>query len=186
LDPKLTQIAKDYFYFKNDDSISVINQDGRMFLNANTKTYDAIYMDAYSDFTFPWHLITKESVERLSESLVKDGVFIINVISSIDGETGMTFRAIHHTLNSVFPNVYVFPVTVPDNGNAIQNLVLVAVKEDNNTSITNDTGEYTQYISNYWMEDISDDVPIITDDYAPLEYYYFIMSKAVLSSVRKS
>lgn len=106
-----------------------------MYLNNNREIYDVVYMDAYSDFSYPWHLATLEADEQIYASLNTDGFFIINVISSIEGNSGHTFRSLYRTLKEAFTQVYVFPVGHPEDGKLVQNIILVAEKEKNNISI---------------------------------------------------
>lgn len=47
IDPKMTEIAKKYFYLKNSPRLNIISEDARVFLNRNTKKYDVIIVDAY-------------------------------------------------------------------------------------------------------------------------------------------
>ena len=185
LDPKLTDIAEKYFFLKDDERIRIVHSDGRTYLRNNVDKYDAIYMDAYSDFSFPWHLITYEASIKIYDSLETNGVFIINLISSIDGDSGKTFRSIHRTLDEIFPNVYVYAVSNPNDGSIVQNLVLLALKEEDNDANINISAEYSEYsiYSDHLLKkEIDKDVPVITDDYAPLEYYYLLMSRKILNA----
>lgn len=186
LDPKLTDISEKYFKIDTDSRIQIVNTDGRTFLRNNENKYDAIYMDAYSDFSFPWHLITSEASEQIYNSLEADGIFIINVISSIEGVSGKTFRSIYRTLKESFTEVYVFPVSYQDNGYAVQNIVLIALKENNESLMSDLKYNYPEYSSHLWKKSVELDTPVNSDDFAPLEYYYYLMSQVVLKVGKKS
>ena len=175
LDPKITQIAKDNFFLKEDPRIRIYPQDGRTYLNKNTKKYDAVYLDAFNDLVLPFHLTTLEATNLIFNSLDEDGVLVVNIISALNGSSGKVFRAIYTTYKSVFPNVYVFPVTYPGNTNKIQNIVLIATKEKINLTKGEKKDEYSKYLNNLLEIEIGPRTPILTDDFAPLDYYYLLM-----------
>lgn len=77
IDPKLTEIAKKHFNLKDDNRLNIIHEDGRTFLNRSNKKYDVIYGDAFkSQNSLPFHLTTKEAVEKKYDMLNSDGVVI--------------------------------------------------------------------------------------------------------------
>ena len=43
-------------------------------------TYDFIYADAFNDFSIPWHLTTREFLQKTHELLSERGVFQANII----------------------------------------------------------------------------------------------------------
>ena len=137
----------------------IIHEDGRTFLNKNTKTYDAIFLDAYKSFSVPFHLTTKEAVEKMRNSLDYRGVVLANLISSATGTRGKFFRAQYRTFKEVFPYVYVF-LTNPD-ASIVQNIILVGAK----------SGPTNIAAGNLFKGLIEQDVPVLTDDYAPVEQY---------------
>ena len=180
LDPFFTQVAREHFGLIDDPRMRIINQDGRAYLNKNKKVYDVVYMDAYSDFSFPWHLITLEASGKIYDSLQADGVFVVNILSALEGESARTFGSIHRTLKQLFPEVYVFAVNSPDEPYIVQNLVLLAVKEENNIPLDEKTAEHSVYAGHLWRGSVDGDLPVLTDDFAPLDYYYLFMSEKFL------
>lgn len=172
IDPIITELAKKYFNLKEDSRLNIFAEDGRVFLNKNQKKYDVIFGDAFSShYSIPYQLTTKEAVQKTYDSLSDDGVVILNTISSIEGQKGKFLRAELATYKSIFPQAYVFPVNTKDNGLELQNVILVAIKSKVVPDLKSNDPEINGYLSNIWKNNIDIDVPLLTDDYAPVEYY---------------
>jgi predicted membrane-bound spermidine synthase len=177
IDPKMTELARKYFNLKDDPRLSIYHEDARVFLNNNKKKYDAIYVDAFnSHLSIPYQLTTKEAVTKIFNSLNDKGVVIVNIISSIEGDRGKFLRAEYATYKSVFPQLYLFRVYNTDQYK-IQNLILVAVKGDAQTNLKSDNAELYSMIDNIWRQPVINDLPIFTDDFAPVDYYALSMVK---------
>jgi len=171
IDPGMTKAAKKYFNFPDSDRLSVFHDDGRVFLNRNKKKYDAIYIDAFnSQMSIPYQLTTREAVERMYDSLSDDGVVIVNVISAIDGQNGRFLRAEYATYQDVFPQLFLFQVYQMDPARH-QNLILVGLKKKWSGGLRADSAELKGYLDLHWRRPIDADMPILTDDYAPVDYY---------------
>jgi len=95
---------------------------------------------------------------------------ILNIISSIEGESGEFLRAEYKTYKSIFPQVYLFPIRTKS-AYEVQNIILIALKSDEKISLKSNNSEINTYLEKIWTEKISDDIPILKDDYAPVEYY---------------
>lgn len=172
IDPTVTEIAKKYFDLKEDARLNIYTEDGRVFLNKNEKKYDVIFGDAFSShYSIPHQLTTKEAVQKTYDSLNSGGFTILNTISAIDGEKGQFFRAELATYKSVFPQVYVFPVNNMTNGSEVQNIMIVALKTKNVPDFKSKDPDINTLLSHLLKRDIVADKPILTDDYAPVEYY---------------
>lgn len=169
IDPMVTELAKKYFGLKDDPRLNIYHADGRIYLNQNSKQYDAIYGDAFKSYNPPYQLTTKESAQKISDSLADNGVVLINIISSVEGYKGQFLRAEYKTFKEVFPEVYVFAVNTPDAYKA-QNLMLVALKQKP-VSMESDDPELKIFLTHLWTKKITDDMPILTDDFAPVDNY---------------
>ena len=183
IDPKTTQFAEEYFDLDTGNArLDIYHEDARMFLNNivrnNNDKYDVVYNDAFSsNCSAPFHLTTREAVEKIYDILNEDGIYITNVISAISGEKSEFFRAEYKTIAEKFENIFVFSVggVSLDKLETVQNIIIVATKEDvdiNNIIENNQDEEIGKLLGNYWKYKIEfDDVKILTDDYAPVNHY---------------
>ncbi len=176
IDPQLTLLAKKHFNLPDNPNLNIYHEDGRTFLNRTDKKYDAVLMDAYkSVLTVPFQLTTKEAIEAIYNSLTPDGVVLANIISTFNNETDYFLRAELATYKSVFPQVYLFAVQYPDPDEKqmtyFQNFMLVGIKSGKEFSTTSVKPELNKYLSHLVKTKIPDNLPVLTDEYAPVEYY---------------
>lgn len=172
IDPLVTALAKKYFGLKEDVRLNIYDEDGRVFLNKTQKKYDVVFGDAFSShYSIPYQLTTTEAVQKTYNILNDNGIVVLNTISSIDGEKGEFLRAELATYKNIFPQVYLFPVSSLDNGEVVQNIILVAVKSNIVPSLKSNDIEIGNFLSHLWKKEVASDMPILTDDFAPVEYY---------------
>lgn len=185
LDPKTTEVAKKYFNLKEDPRMNIIHDDARIFLNDAVKSsrgeYDSIYNDAFSSAcALSSTLVTREAMQEAYDVLDEDGVYIVNISSSLEGEKSIFFRAEYKTIAEVFEGVYVFRTKDADySADDVQNIMVVATKNkrsieeirENFTKIGGDD-DVAGLLDNYWPGTVNtDDVAILTDDFSPVSYY---------------
>ena len=171
IDPKLTELARQYFRLQDDPRLRIFHADGRIFLNRSQERYDVIFNDAYrSTNAIPYQLTTKEAARKMYERLTSGGVALINVISAIEGKQGQFLRAEYKTFESIFPQVYLFYVSSSE-GEQVQNLMLVALKSEEPPSFASPNQKLNGYLSNRWLKELESDEPILTDEYAPVDKY---------------
>ncbi len=171
IDPAMTALAKKYFNLPDDPRLQTYNEDARVFLNNNPKKYDAVYVDAFtSHLSIPYQLTTKEAVQKISDSLNDNGVVIVNLISALQGDKSKFLRAELATYKSVFPQVYLYRVYNTD-AYQVQNVMLMAVKSPVAAKLQSGNAELYSYLQTIYREPISNDLPVLTDDYAPVDYY---------------
>lgn len=172
IDPEQTELAKKHFGLQDDPRLRIFHEDGRIFLNRTREKYDVILGDAFrSLYSIPHQLTTVEAVRRMHAALNEGGVVLVNVISSIEGPAGQFLRAEVATFKNVFPQVYVFAITEPQNGAKVQNLMLVAVKSDKVPQFFSRDRETNRRLERLWLDEIPRDVPVLTDEFAPVERY---------------
>lgn len=172
IDPKVTELAKKYFRLKENPRLTIYHEDGRIYLNKTQKKYDIIFGDAFSSYySLPYQLTTKEAIQKKFDILNDNGVIIINIISSIKEEKGQFLRAEYATYKNIFPQVYLFPVTNPNDGDKVQNIMLVALKSKKDPIFNNTDPKLNEYLQHLWKGEVDMDMPILTDDYAPVDYY---------------
>ena len=165
IDNKITEIAKKYFFLdklikdydlENNQRLNLINEDGRVYLNNNAKKYDAILNDAFSGSSPAKTLTTIENVRNVKKSLSKNGVYLTNIISSLEGENSKFIQAEVNTLKHVFKNVYVIPCNYKNDLEKTQNNMVIATDDD------------LEYKESYNLN-ISDNAIVITDEYCPID-----------------
>lgn len=173
IDPAFTQIAKSYFNLKDNPHLVSYNQDGRTFINkAQPSQYDIVYLDAFnSSYSIPFYLMTKEALEEVKILLKQNGVVVSNIISSLKGDKALIFEVEYNTYKAVFAKVLVFKVQTGMKETDPQNIILVGFKSKNSSNQITPTAEIKNYLSNLWAGDASLAVPILTDDFAPTDYY---------------
>ncbi|MEI8360840.1 MAG: fused MFS/spermidine synthase [bacterium] len=172
IDPKITELAKKYFNLKDDPRLTIYHEDGRVYLNQTTKKYDIIFGDAFSShYSIPYQLTTIEAVQKKYNLLNDNGTVVLNLISAIDGDNGKFLRAEYATYKKIFPQVFLFPITKPSNGTEIQNIILVATKSAIKPSLTSQSQQTNAQLSHLWKKEVAEDIPILTDNFAPVDYY---------------
>lgn len=177
IDPGVTALAKKYFKLEENPRLAIFHEDGRVYLNTTREKYDVIFGDAFSShYSVPYQLTTKEAVQKKYDILNDNGVVLLNIISAIEGIKGEFLRAEYTTYKSIFPRVYLFPVRKPGDGREVQNIILVALKSEKKQAFYNVDPKLNEYLQHLWKKDIDRDMPILTDDFAPVDYY---ISKAI-------
>lgn len=165
IDGEITEIAKKYFYLNDlieeynineNQRLKLITEDGRTYLNRIGKKYDAILNDAFSGSSPAKTLTTLEAVKNIKNSLNENGVYLTNVISSLEGKNSKFLRAEVNTIKQVFKNVYVVPCVEEYTLDTIYNLMVIASDAD-------------LQIDNVHELRLGDDELIITDDYCPVD-----------------
>jgi spermidine synthase len=177
IDPQMTETARRYFKLEDNPNLQIFHEDGRIFLNRNTKKYDAVLIDAFSSaYSVPFQLTTIEAVRQMEKSLNDDGVVIVNLISAFEGEGAKFLQAELRTYREVFPQVYVFKARQDKPLHLAQNAILVAAKADRIGFNSNDE-TIAGLLKNHYEQPFDLSLPVLTDDLAPVEYYYSLVQK---------
>jgi spermidine synthase len=172
IDPELTRMAREHFRMKDNPRMKIYHEDARTFLNRADRKYDVIYGDAYKSlYTIPWHLTTREAAQKTSDMLNDNGCVLLNIISSIEGNASLFLQAELSTYREVFPYVYVFAVMDPADRQTVQSTILVAVKSSDKPVWESNDIEIAGYLKHEVSGLISADLPVLTDEFAPVDYY---------------
>lgn len=173
IDPQITQIARRFFELKDDPRMKIIHEDGRVYLNrAESGKYDAVLMDAFGSLlSVPQHLTTVEAVGQIHRVLKDDGVAIFNLGSAIKGPASYFFQAEFATYRKVFPQVLVFKVRKEEPDEKLQNLIFVACKSECRSEVLSDDSFIASLLSHCYDAEFPIELPVLTDDLAPVEYY---------------
>mgnify|MGYP006275039351 FL=1 len=175
IDPEVIRTAKQYFDVEESDQLNVHNADGRQFLQETDETYDLIVLDAYKKDKVPFQLTTLEFMRLTSDRLSADGMLFANVISAPTGPASEFYRAEYKTMAQVYPQVYGFQTAGPG---VVQNIEVVATKNPDQVTRAQlqtrnrerDIGiDLESEIDNYRRDEPTDDVPVLRDDYAPVD-----------------
>jgi tetratricopeptide (TPR) repeat protein/predicted membrane-bound spermidine synthase len=114
IDPRVTEAAMQAFGLRRDTTINTIIMDARNYVDQLLKQeytggpeirYDFIYEDAFSDYSVPYQLVTKEFNDKIFKIMTNNGVYMINMIDVFD--SGLFLGAYVNTLEKTFPYVYV-------------------------------------------------------------------------------
>jgi spermidine synthase len=159
-------------------------QDGRLFLTRTQNQYDIILLDAYYTDAMPFHLATKEFFELAHKKLTPNGIVVANLISAVTGPSGRIARAFVKTQRLTFPQIYVFAARRPDNVSieTVQNVIVIATKDKQRLDIKEITKRASALDRGLFPDTLQDivvafyqgalpdqDVPVLTDDYAPTD-----------------
>ncbi|MBE3519734.1 MAG: fused MFS/spermidine synthase [Firmicutes bacterium] len=198
LDPEVVKVCYRYFDLPKDERLQVEVKDGRMFLRDTPSKYDVILLDAYFADAVPFHLTTREFYEIVRDKLNPGGVVAYNMIGALEGPRSKLFRSMLKTFKTVFPELYVFPVNWREGEeDTLRNIIVIGVapggspassegsariggaklrKEDilaQARALTGNVVKFRNFVemaSSLYEKDIFlDDVPILTDDYAPVD-----------------
>ena len=175
LDGEVCKIAQDYFHFREDENMEVVIMDGRRFLKRDRNRYDIIFLDAYLGETIPFHLTTLEFLELVKDHLTDEGVVVANTKSS-----SMFADSEIKTYTKVFGRVEIME--------RARGLVIFSYKlsdsEKRGSRWLKGKMEKVQIEKGFTDIHLGDlfqkhytpepcwnkDVPILTDDYAPVNY----------------
>ncbi len=178
IEPSLYELAKQFFGLQPDDRIRNYVEDGRQFLYRSQDQYDFIFSDVYYSFaSVPMHCTTREFFQIALDKLTPEGLFVGNFVGSLAPEgQGLIFSVIK-TMQAVFPQIYVFAIVDPQSEKP-QNFMLVGHNSPLRLDIdslplkTYDS-EILQNLKNKQIQVSQLELspyPLLTDDYAPLEY----------------
>ena len=182
LDPVVVDVATRFFRLPQDDRLQIATEDGRRYLVKNERKYDVIVLDTFFEDGIPFHLTTREFLELVRSRLKPGGVVMTNTIGALSGDGSKLFRAIYRTYRSVFPTVVVHPVDAGERSDEIQNLIIVAGEGAEPSEATLQERWSAIQGNVPTAPDLAsairtrvdgaiavDDVPLLTDDYAPTD-----------------
>ncbi|MFA4015883.1 MAG: hypothetical protein RUDDFDWM_000982 [Candidatus Fervidibacterota bacterium] len=190
IDPEVRNVAIKFFNFKEDERMKVFIDDGRMFLRRTNMKYDLIMMDAYTatkyGLSVPFHLATKEFFELAKKRLTSEGILAYNLIGSLEGSRSKSARSFIKTVASVFPSLFIFPVEYRKRPwlYGERNIMLIATVKQMDLSREDIAAKarllagkkvkiplFVERAMDLYTKKLNlEDVPVLTDDYAPTEW----------------
>jgi spermidine synthase len=127
-------------------------------------------------------LATREFYAEVRAKLNPGGVLVANVIGALEGPHSRLFRAVYRTLREVYPAVYVFPVDYGPVGwpEALRNIIVVATDRRWSPAEVQERARqvrgrvaverFEAVVGDLYQRPIrTEDVPTLTDDYAPTD-----------------
>lgn len=181
IDPAVIQIAKRYFCVKEGPRLRIHEADGRRFLQRTNQKWDLILLDAYYADTVPFFLTTKEFFTIAKSRLNPDGILVNNVVGQISGPKSKFFRSVYKTMDEIFPTLHAFEVA--DSGTSWINIEIFGVNRTGGIS-RDELRKRAAELKGTRIKDsnlekrlthlipgpvTTSDVPILTDDYAPVD-----------------
>lgn len=163
---------------------------------AEAENYDLVVLDAYTlGAQIPFHLTTREFMEEIRGVLAPDGVLLANISNALEGSGSRVMRSEYKTLAAVFTQQFVFPIRRNDERDQNKafdslrrrNVILIATssREWNRDSpvagieaIQHAGPQLKRTLIGFAREFIkepplTDDVPLLTDDSAPVDTMVF-------------
>jgi spermidine synthase len=104
IDPRVTELARYYFDFKENPCLKVFEDDGRAFVKQSGHKYDMVFLDAFKGGSVPYHLKTLEFYREIVQSLNEEGVLVTNLY----GKSNALKPRDRKTLDEVFQRVSFF------------------------------------------------------------------------------
>jgi len=129
IDPNVIETGRRFFKLDQFPQVKAHAGDARRFLRQQSDVkYDFIFGDAYNGIRqIPVHLASQEFFQLVHDRLSPKGIFVMNVISAIEGPRAELLAGMIKTLQAVFPHVELFAIggatTQP------QNAILLASNE---------------------------------------------------------
>ncbi len=170
LDPAVAQIADQFFKVRPEKNFDIDISDGRVWLSKDDQQkFDIVLVDAYRGPFVPFHLLTREFYQLISERLKPGGVVVQNVEPST-----MLFDPAVATIRSVFDHLVFFE----GQGNIVILAYDGALKDE--AEIERIAAErqakygfrydLTKILDRRYMPEWDSTAKPLTDDFAPVEY----------------
>ena len=113
IDPNVIETGHKFFKLGEFPRVQAHASDARRYLDqSDGKKWDFIFGDAYNGIRqIPVHLASKEFFQLVHERLTPQGIFLMNVITAVEGPRAELLAGMLKTLQEVFPQVEIFAVS---------------------------------------------------------------------------
>ena len=181
IDPSLHSLATRYFALPEDPRLRNHVVDGRRFLHDTGERYDLVFSDAYRSFvSAPTQFATLEFFRLAKSRLREDGVLIANFYGSLAPDARAPIYSVLRTMRAAFPQVYVIATVNPES-DELQNFIFIGHNAadrkrriDLRLAAVDFADPVLKRVAALELrpaEDLLAAYPVLTDDYAPVEYY---------------
>lgn len=138
IDPVVVEAGHKFFNLDKHPKVVPHAADARSYVRKSDQKWNLIFGDAYNGVrSIPSQLASKEFFKQVHDHLAPSGVFLMNVITAVDGPKSELLAGMLATLREVFPHVSAFAVR--GGGSEAQNVILMASAEDWTPLITERT-----------------------------------------------
>jgi spermidine synthase len=197
IDPQVVDLSSKYFYLEPGPRLRIHVEDGRNFVRRTTTKYDLVILDAFTiGGQIPFHLTTQEFMREIKSVLTPGGVLLANINGTLEGRRSRIWRSEYKTVTTVFKDIYLFPHLLQHerkeeeeiDRNRSRNVILIAVEgpsrwsresiaaiaaELENSGIVRTPTFLQDARQLYELSVLTNDVPLLTDNYAPVDTMVF-------------
>ncbi|MBI5883434.1 MAG: fused MFS/spermidine synthase [Elusimicrobia bacterium] len=155
----------------------VFVEDGRAFLQRNSRPYDIIILDAFVGENPPYHLFTAESFQAARKSLAPGGIVAANLVSLVSGKNDDAWVTALKTMRSVFPETRAYLASPPYKG--LANIVFFCSDAPLSAALARARQSSREPVRGGSAFALSHELtpssvelaaaPVLTDDFAPVE-----------------
>jgi spermidine synthase len=197
IDQRVVDLSASYFYLEPGPRLRIHVEDGRNFVRRTTTKYDLVILDAFTiGGQIPFHLTTQEFMREIKQVLTPGGVLLANINGTPRGSRSRILRSGYKTVSTVFDSIYLFPhlheserkQTGAIDPNRSRSVILIAVDgaqrwtKESIAAIAAELQQSGRVHTPTFLEDArqfyelnlpTDDVPLLTDNYAPVDTMVF-------------
>jgi len=175
IDPAVTRAAAEHLWLDpHAPGLEIANQDARTHLQSlpPQPTFDVVFGDAFHDISIPPHLVSQEFTEQVARRLNPSGFYAVNTVDH--GQNPRFLLSLARTLGSRFASVEVWAERRQMGQDGRVTYVLVASNTPGGLQVL----DSKQGIERSWVRwpdadlrarALASDVPVLTDDYAPVD-----------------
>ena len=171
INPSVVPLAVRYFDLE-PARLHIVFGDGRYFLNATKRQYDALILDAFLGDSSPSHLMTREAFAAMRRVLRPGGVLVINSFGAFEPGRDFFSASLERTLQAVFKRVRIHAA---GSGNtfyvASDNPDLAPLREPDLQQIHPMCQRGVRDAFESVMSFPPDRGRVLTDDFNPVEFY---------------
>lgn len=190
IEPSLYSLGRQYFRVPSTPRLVNHTEDGRRLLQNTDTKYDMIFSDVYySLYSIPRQFTTREFFQLAKSRLSTNGIFMANLIGDLSRQSPSLLLSEMRTFQQAFPNSYFFATVNPDSENR-QNIIFVGQNSDaplnlRAPALVSSSDPIIRNLASMQIDPIRFNLsqyPVLTDDYAPVEY---MTSKVLTASTQK-
>jgi spermidine synthase len=173
INPAIVPVAAKFFGLETN-KLHITIDDGRHFLNACEKKYDAVILDAFLGDSSPSHLMTREAFASIRHVLRPGGALVINSFGNLESGHDFFVSSLDRTLKSVFASVHLH-ANSSDGGMffvASDRSPLVFVHQPALQTVHPTKVQDTEAAFEHVVDTVHDENGLVlTDNYNPAEFY---------------